>query len=118
MTDPLNKLCKWRSVLAGWHRGSASIMRGGKPNPGVAAMRDLMDKWLIMRAEATALSALLIEKGVFTPEEFHGAIMKEAALLDKSLEKRFPGFRSHDDGMDIYDIALARKTMEDLGFPP
>lgn len=117
MIDPLNKLCKWRSVLAGWHRGTASIMTGGKPTPGVAAMRDLMDKWLIMRAENSAIVALLVEKGVFKEEEFVDQLMAEADRIDKDMERVFPGFRTSDDGIVIFDALLAQRTMSEKGFP-
>ena len=117
MIDPLNKLCKWRMVFAGWHRGSAVLITGGKPTPGVAAMRDLMDKWLIMRAENSAIAILLLKKGVFTQEELQEAVMNEATLLDKELESVFPGFRTTEDGIVISDIKLAQKTFRDKGFP-
>lgn len=117
-TDTLNKLCKWRSVLAGWHTGSKALMKtDGTPVPGVAAMRDLMDKWLIIRSENNALASLLIEKGVFTASEFTDAIHAEASLLDKAMEQKFPGFRTQPYGVEIFDLPLARQTMARLGFP-
>jgi hypothetical protein len=115
--DALNKLCKWRLIFAGWHIGSKSLTTDGKSTPGVAAMRDLMDKWLIMRVENNAMAILLRDKGVFTQEEFYNAIMKEAALLDKELEKIFPGFATSEDGIVISNTKLAYKTMIDKGFP-
>ena len=118
MIDNLNKLCKWRSVLAGWHRASASLTTpDGNPTPGVPAMRDLMDKWLIMRAENSALAALLIGKGVFTGEEFTDQTMAEAAILDRQLESVFPGFRTSENGI-VIDIKVAQETMRKKGFPP
>ena len=116
MIDNLNKLCKWRSVLAGWHRGTASLTSGGNPTPGVAAMRDLMDKWLIIRAENSALAQLLIRKRVFTGEEFTDQTMAEAGILDRQLEKLFPGFRTTDDGV-VIDPVIALETMRAKGFP-
>ncbi len=118
MIDALNKLCKWRMVLAGWHSGTKSLQTGGKATPGVAAMRDLMDKWLIMRAENSAIVALLVQKGVCTADEFHSAIMEEAAKLDKDMERVFPGFRTSEEGVVVYDAVLASQTMADMGFPP
>jgi hypothetical protein len=116
--DALNKLCKWRSVLAGWHTGSKALLKSdGTPTPGVAAMRDLMDRWLIIRAENNALAGLLIDKGVFTEQDFTAAVHAEAAALDKSLEERFPGFRTQPYGVEIYDLPLAQQTMARLGFP-
>lgn len=111
--DALNKLCKWRSILAGWHGGTRSINQ-----PGTQAMRDLMDKWLIMRAENNAIAALLLEKGIVTSKDFSRRIEAEAFLMDKDMEKQFPGFRSSDAGIDIYDVNLANQTMKRLGFPP
>jgi hypothetical protein len=115
--DALNKLCKWRLIFAGWHLGSKTLTTGGKSTPGVAAMRDLMDKWLIVRAENSALAILLCDKGIFTQEEFYNAIMKEAAQLDKELERVFPGFATSEDGIVISNTKLAHKTMIDKGFP-
>jgi hypothetical protein len=111
--DALNKLCKWRMILAGWHNGSKSI-----GEPGVKAMRDLMDKWLVVRAEASALAALLIQKKVFSHQEFHDQVMHEATLLDAQMAEFFPGFRTIQDGVEIYDVSLAAETTKRLGFPP
>jgi hypothetical protein len=117
--DPLNKLCKWRMILAGWHKGTQGLRTAeGTATPGLSAMRDLMDKWLIMRTETSALAALLIAKGVFSHEEFSAAVYHEASLLDNDLEAVFPGFRTTDEGVHIYDIGLANRTMARLGFPP
>jgi hypothetical protein len=112
MIDPLNKLCKWRSVLAGWHLGSAFIDK-----PGTKAMRDLMDKWLVMRCENSAFAALLIRKGVFTAEEFTRQVNAEAIHMDNQMELQFPGMRTTPDGVEFYDIELAQKTFIKLGFP-
>lgn len=116
--DPMNRLCKWRTVLAGWHTGTKSLRTpSGTPEPGVQAMRDFMDKWLITRVESNALAGLMIAKGVFTAEEFTLACYQEAVHLDAQLQRQFPGFVTSDDGVTIYDMKLARKTMHDLGFP-
>lgn len=117
MIDPINKLCKWRSVLAGWHTGSRMLLDPtGQPTPGTQAMRDLMDKWLIMRVDNSAMAAILIKKGICTAEEFTEQVYEEATILDKALETIFPGFKSTDSGMSI-DIKVALQTMRDKGFP-
>jgi hypothetical protein len=110
--DNLNKLCKWRSVLAGWHNGTKTLN-----SPGTSAMRDLMDKWLIMRAEGSAIAALLVRKGIFSGEEFTDQVMAEAAILDRQLETVFPGFRTTENGVSI-DLAVAQETMRKKNFPP
>lgn len=109
--DALNRLSKWRTVLAGWHLGSMSVDR-----PGVAAMRDLQDFRLVVRAELTAVTALLIEKGVFTSEELTRQVGIEAHFMDKQMETLFPGFRTTATGL-IMDPAEASVTMKQKGFP-
>lgn len=113
MTDALEKLCKWRTILAGWHHGT-----GATDKPGVQAMRDLAEKWLIMRTENNALAQLMIDKGVFTAAEYRKQMEQQAAHLDKMMEQRFPGFKTFDGGVHIYDVQLAQQTTKRLGFPP
>lgn len=117
--EALQKLCKWRAVLAGWHIGSRTLSAAdGYASPGVPAMRDLMDKWLVMRAENSAIASLLIKKGVFTATEFTKELNVEAQLLDTEMERLFPGLRTTLDGVAIYDLDMARETMRAKGFPP
>lgn len=111
-TAALNKLCKWRSVLAGWHMGTRSMNE-----PGTKAMRDFIEKLLVLRAEQTALIDLLLAKKVFTRQEIEDSIVQEARLLDEAYARAFPGFRTTAHGVDI-DLDLAQATMKDLGFPP
>jgi hypothetical protein len=105
----LNKLLKWRSVLVGRLLGSRPA-----DDPQCKGYRDLVDKLLILRVENTALTGLLIERGVFNIEEFMVAVEDEAALLDADYERQFPGFKTTHTGVDI-DIVKAQKTMK--GWP-
>jgi hypothetical protein len=109
----LNKLCKWRTVLAGWHGGSL-----GKDSPGCKALRDEADQRLITRVELNALVSLSIARGVFTGDDLHKQFDIEAAELDRHYERRFPGFRTTSDGVNIYDTDMAQETTKRLGFPP
>ena len=102
----LNKLCKWRSVFAGWQLGTRS-----DTDPESRAVRDHREITMLLRVESNALGALLIKKGVFTQEEWTEQIITEAEYLDASHQKRFPGFKSTEHGMEI-NIALARDTMQ------
>jgi hypothetical protein len=111
--DPLNKLCKWRGVLAGWAIGSKKV-----ETPGVRAVRNTAERLLVLRVEVSTLLALMLEKKVFTEDEFRAKLQAEAMILDDMMEKEFPGFRSVADGIDIYDVALAADTMQRKGFPP
>lgn len=64
---------------------------------------------MLMRAELSALTALLIEKGVFTALEFSQQLAIEAVHLDKAYEEKFPGFSTSDVGVEI-NVAESLKT--------
>ena len=111
-TDALNRLCKWRSILAGWHLGTQAANA-----PGVQAMRDLQDFRLCIRAETNAITQLLIDKAVFTADEFRARLEIEAVLLERQLQEKFPGYRASDEGM-VVTPTVAEKTNRAMGFPP
>jgi hypothetical protein len=94
--DALNRLCKFRTLLAGWQLGTRA-----KGDPEADAVRDHRELSLLLRAEVTALAGLLISKGVFTAEEFVQALGEEAELLTADLERRFPGVSARDDGLGL-----------------
>jgi hypothetical protein len=100
----LNKLAKWRSVFAGWQLGTRP-----KGEPECDAVRDHREATIIMRAEVTALLCILIEKKICTDQEFAAALEKEATLLNQAYERRFPGFKTSQYGVDI-DVRLAQET--------
>lgn len=108
----LNKLCKWRTILAGWIWGTSA-----RDAPGSQGQRDLMDARLVVRAETSAIVALLVEKKFITIDEFAKAVTKEAVELDRTLERTFAGMKSSTTGIVVFDIDIAQKTMNDLGFP-
>ena len=68
-----------------------------------------------MRIELSALTALLIEKGIATSREFTEQMIVEAEALDRALAARFPGITSTDDGMAM-QLPEAAETM--AGWPP
>lgn len=96
MFASLNRLCKWRAVLAGRHVGTKP-----RTDPETQAFRELYDKLLILRAEHTALVALLCEKGLITHDEFASQVVTEAQWLEKQYEQAFPGVRATDTGLVI-----------------
>jgi hypothetical protein len=102
MTDWLQRVTKWRMVFAGWQLGTRA-----KGDPESDAVRDHRGLSILLRAEASALTGLLIKKGVFTAEEFDAQLQDEAEYLDKSYEGRFPGFKSADNGMVMAAEAAA-----------
>lgn len=106
MSKALNRLAKWRTVFAGWQLGTRA-----KGDPECDAVRDHRELTLMLRAELNALVALMVAKKVFTAEEYNAQLDIEADHLSKSFEKRFPGFKATDYGLDV-NVALARDTMQ------
>jgi hypothetical protein len=97
----LNRLAKWRTILTGWQLGTRA-----KGDPVSDAVRDHREVTLLLRAEVSGLAALLIEKGIFTADEWDHQMTIEAAHLEGHLETMFPGAKAADDGMHI-DAKLA-----------
>lgn len=106
MSNALNRLCKWRVLLTGWQLGTRE-----KGDPEGDAVRDHREATLIHRAELSALTTLLIQKGVFTAEEFHAQLEKDADLCSERLSARFPGIRATDVGLE-FNPAVAKETMK------
>lgn len=92
----INRLGKWRTVFVGWQLGTRPI-----GDPECDALRDATDARLLMRAELSALAQLLVDRGVFTAEEFTLAVGHEADQLCATLRDRFPGFTETDTGMTL-----------------
>jgi hypothetical protein len=90
----LNILCKWRSLLAGWQLGTRP-----DTDPECQAVRDHREATLILRAEHSALTELLLRKGIITAGEFDAALEREAVALSKDLAKRFPGVTATETGL-------------------
>lgn len=106
LSNALSKLCKWRAVFAGWQLGTRA-----KGDPESDAVRHHREVTIMLRAETSALTQLLISKGVFTREDFVRALVDEAKLLDTDHEEKFPGISTDLDGVN-YALPLARETMK------
>lgn len=100
----LQRLAKWRVVFAGWQLGTRA-----KGDPECDAVRDHRELSILMRAELNALAGLLIEKGIFSAVEYTAALEREAEQLSLDYQRRFPGARATDSGMDL-NLALWRDT--------
>jgi hypothetical protein len=110
--EALQKVTKWRSFFVGWIWGFKAIN-----DPGVQGMRDLMNAKIVQRVEGNALAALLIEKGVFTRDEWFAQIKLEADELEKLYQKSFPGYRAEAYGLAI-DVQKAAETNKRIRMPP
>ena len=107
----LNKLSKWRSVFAGWQLGT-------RPNDDgeCRAVRDHREVTILLRAEVSMLTRVLLEKKIVTHEELQQCLYEEAEHLDAAYAGKFSGFTSQDDGIGISTEAI--ETMRKLNFPP
>jgi len=92
----LERLCKWRVLLTGWQLGTRP-----EGDPECDAVRDHREATLILRVEMTALTRLLLDKGVVTVEEVQETVETEADLLCMALEVRFPGVKATDSGLEL-----------------
>ncbi len=108
----LEKLTKWRKFFASWQLGTRPDGDGESK-----AVRDHREVTILMRAELSALTGLLIRKGLFTQAEFQDALEAEAIQLDQDYSDRYPGWSSAPDGL-IMKMPEALDTMRRLGFPP
>lgn len=100
----VQRLAKWRTVFTGWQLGTRA-----KGDPESDAVSDHREVTMLMRAEINALTALLIRAGVCTAAEVTAQLEDEAEHLSKSYEKRFPGVKAKDYGLDI-NVALFTDT--------
>lgn len=102
----IERLGKWRMIFAGWQLGTRA-----KGDPEGDAVRDHREVTMLMRAELSAVSALMIRKGIYTADEFMDQMLEEAKFLCEAYERRFPGIKATDYGMHL-DVAIARDTMQ------
>ena len=106
LTRVMNKLTKWRGVFMGWQLGTR--MKG---DPEADAVRDHREVTITLRAETSALTGILIKKGIITLDEFYDSLIEEAHLLDKDYESKFPGIKTTENSIE-YNIEVASKTMK------
>jgi hypothetical protein len=107
----LNRLAKWRSIFAGWQLGTRSMDDGE-----CLAVRDHREVTIMLRAEVNALTAMLIQKGVFSADEFQAILSVEADDLSEHYSRKFAGARANDDGIEINPQIWA-ETIKRLKFP-
>lgn len=101
-----NKLAKWRNVFAGWQLGTRL-----KTDPESQAVRDHREVTILLRAEVSALTRLLIEECGISLERLNVAMADEFEQLDRDYERRFPGITTDHNGVH-YSLPEATETMK------
>lgn len=92
----LNVLAKWRVLFTGWQLGTRP-----KGDPEGDAVRDHREVTILLRAEMSALTGLLVEKEIITQDEWLAALEREATVLNADYERRFPGVTASLDGLTL-----------------
>lgn len=112
LREAQEKLGKWRGLYAGWWFGT-------RPNsdPQAGAARDNFDRTIMLRCEVTALTRILLEKGLATQEDLQRAVLEEVQEMDRMLERSWPGFHTSQTGLEM-DLLKAAETMRNRGFRP
>lgn len=110
--DTLNRLAKWRAVLAGWQLGTRAAT-----DPECQAVRDHREATIMLRAEVTTIIGLLVDKGVFTFDEFCARLEDAAAQLDADFATKFPGITATDHGLDM-NLAVMQEHGTMKGWKP
>jgi len=108
----LQRLAKWRSVFAGWQLGTRP--RGDGESE---AVRDHREVTMLLRAEVSALTRILLEAKLVDQNTLTRIVGEEAEYLSQAYEGKFPGARAIDEGMD-FDVQTWAETTRRMGFPP
>jgi len=103
-------------VAAKWRQLYALMATLGTATAFERYVRDAAEKFIMHRVELNALTGLLIQKGVFTQLEFTAQLDVEAEAFCETMEKAFPGFRAHLDGLTL-EQPQALQTMQGWNQP-
>ena len=106
--------------LAQYARMAASRVLGTRleSNGGFRAIRLLDHGRHIHRAEITAIVSLLIDKGVFTLEEYQGAMKAEMEMLLSDLQQEWPEIVAHPQMTEVKDAKAFAERAKREGWPP
>lgn len=111
VTRALHRLCRWKNVLAMWQLGERDQTDGE-----FRAVADAREEALVRSVECRAIVGALFAKKIITEAEWANALIMEAQNMEKYMEKRFPGFRANDQGIEIAPD-IAAQTKKEFGFP-
>lgn len=106
VAEAFNKLAKWRAVFAGWQLGTRPAN-----DPECQAVRDHREVTVFLRAEVNALTRIMLEAKLITPEQLNQIMAEEAEHLNAMYERKFPGMRAEEYGIH-YTLPEAANTMK------
>lgn len=71
---------------------------------------------MLLRAEVNALTRILLEAKLVDENTLTRVIGEEAEYLSQAYERKFPGAKAIDEGMD-FDVQTFAETQRQMGFP-
>lgn len=89
----------------------------GRENGRYRAMMGLFERSFAARVELNALVSLLVDRGVFTADEWLLAQKEEAAYLLELLAKEWPEVEIHSDGFVVKDVKALHERSKREGWP-
>lgn len=103
----MNRLCRFKVVLARWQLGGGGNLDASDPEfDAVCDQRALL---LILRAEVNALLSLLVDTRIIKHADFDKALEASANRDNTNLSLRFPGYYGTDEGLAV-DVQIAAAT--------
>lgn len=112
LTRALNIVAKWRTVFAGWQLGTRPAS-----DPVCQAVKDHREATILLRVEVTALTGLLLEKGIFTGHELAAQLIEEAEHLNGQYEQRFRGMHASEVGITMNPVVMREHGTMDGWLP-
>jgi len=107
------------SRLRQYGRVGIGRITGTCPSTNGQAVMSLEEARLFHRVELSAVASLLIQKGVFTSEEFTVQMIEEARHLDAGLAKDWPEITVAEDGRSFsIDTAKMFQRTKHEAWPP
>lgn len=85
---------------------------------GYKALIDLLERCYFMRAEINGLTALLLEKKIFTHAELQKTFESEMRHYFDACAKDWPEIEFGDDGFTIKDVQAFAERSRREGWPP
>jgi hypothetical protein len=110
-TKLMDRVVHWKVVLTNWQLGTRDANNGT-----LMAIQDLHDTLLRKQVKLDALTEILINRGLVSPEALLEKQIEVAVRLDQSMESKFPGVKTTDAGLDI-EAEAYQETKDRLGFP-
>lgn len=118
----LEALGKWRNVLAarmfGYWKNSAEYKSDSRKKAQYDEYAELRELTLALRAEMNSIAQLMLNKKIFTEEEYILMMNDQMGLLLMQYQKHFPGIVARWDMVGVTDKKAWDEAKKKYGIPP